>query len=216
MDFETARFNMIEQQIRPWDVTDSAVLDLMRKVPREKFVAESQRLLAFADLNLPIGRGETMWQPKIEARILQALRPDSESRVLEVGTGSGYLTALLASCSKHVTSIDIYADFISAAKQRLSAENINNVSLTKRDGAHGWQSSDAWDIIVLTGSVPALPHSYQNMLSVGGRLVAIIGRPPIMEAVLFSREEGGWVETSLFETMLQPLANAGPNKEFIF
>jgi len=216
MDFETARFNMVEQQIRPWDVTDAAVLDLMREVPREKFVAESRRSLAFADLSLPIGRGETMWQPKIEARVLQALRPSSDSHVLEVGTGSGYLTALLASCSKHVTSIDIYPDFIGIAEQRLSAENIKNVSLMDRDGAHGWQSSSTWDIIVLTGSVPTLPPAYQNMLSVGGRLVAIVGTPPVMEAILFSRDEGSWVETSLFETMLQPFINARPNKKFNF
>ena len=119
MDFEMARFNMIEQQIRPWEVLDAGVLELLRQIPREAFVSEAQRGLAFADLNLPIGHDEAMWQPKIEARILQALAPKARDHVLEVGTGSGYLTALLASCSEHVTSVEIHSDFIGLATERL-------------------------------------------------------------------------------------------------
>jgi len=116
MDFEMARFNMIEQQIRPWEVLDAGVLELLRQIPREAFVSEAQRGLAFADLNLPIGHDEAMWQPKIEARILQALAPKARDHVLEVGTGSGYLTALLASCSEHVTSVEIHSDFIGSRR----------------------------------------------------------------------------------------------------
>ena len=217
MDFEMARFNMIEQQIRPWEVLDAGVLELLRQVPREAFVSEAQRGLAFADLNLPIGYGETMWQPKIEARILQALAPTTSDHVLEVGTGSGYLTALLASCSDHVTSVEIHSDFIALATQRLRAQNISNVRLVEGDGALGWPSSKPWDIVVLTGSVPAMPSAYRDILAPGGRLAAVVGREPVMEAMLYVYQgEDAWSAHSLFDTVLRPLVNAEPPDAFVF
>jgi protein-L-isoaspartate(D-aspartate) O-methyltransferase len=217
MDFETARFNMIEQQIRPWDVLDTRVLELLRQVPREVFVAAAQRSLAFADLNLPIGHGEAMWQPKMEARVIQALAPTANDRVLEVGTGSGYLTALLASCTNQVTSIDIHSDFIGLAKERLRTQNITNVQLTEGDGARGWPSSGPWDVIVLTGSVPSLPSAYRDILTPGGRLAAVVGQEPVMETVLYIYHgNASWSTTSLFETVLQPLVNAEQPDAFVF
>ena len=217
MDFEMARFNMIEQQIRPWEVLDAGVLELLRQMPREAFVSEAQRGLAFADLNLPIGHDEAMWQPKIEARILQALAPKARDRVLEVGTGSGYLTALLASCSEHVTSLEIHSDFIGLATERLQTQNINNVRLVEGDGARGWPSSKPWDIVVLTGSVPNLPSAYRDILAPGGRLAAVVGREPIMEAMLYvHQDEGTWSTRSLFDTVLRPLVNAESPVAFVF
>ena len=217
MDFEVARFNMIEQQIRPWEVLDAGVLELLRQIPRESFVSEAQRSLAFADLNLPIGHDEAMWQPKIEARILQALAPTTDDHVLEVGTGSGYLTALLASCSEHVTSIDIHGDFIELAMERLRSQNISNVRLVEGDGAQGWPSSKPWDIVVLTGSVPTLPSAYRDILEPGGRLAAVVGREPAMEAMLYVRKDDStWSARSLFDTVLRPLINAEPAAAFVF
>ena len=217
MDFEMARFNMIEQQIRPWEVLDTGVLELLRKVPREVFVAQAQRGLAFADLNLPIGHDEAMWQPKIEARILQALAPTTRDHVLEVGTGSGYLTALLASCSEHVTTIDIHSDFIGLAAERLQTQKISNVQLVEGDGARGWPSSKPWDVVVLTGSVPTLPSAYRDILAHGGRLAAVVGREPVMEAMLYVRQdEDTWSTRSLFDTMLRPLVNAELPTAFVF
>ena len=217
MDLETARFNMIEQQIRPWGVVDSWVLDLLRKVPREAFVRPEQKGLAFADLSLPIGLNETMWQPKIEARILQALAPSRSDRVLEIGTGSGYLTALLASCSAHVTSIDIHGHFVELAKKRLISNEINNITLLEGDGAAGWFSEELWDVVVLTGSVPSLPSAYRDILAPKGRLVAIVGQEPIMEATLLMSQKGDdWVTASLFDTLVRPLLNVESPDGFIF
>ena len=217
MDLETARFNMIEQQVRPWGVTDSWVLDLLKVVPREAFVSPSQRDLAFADLSLPIGFNETMWQPKIEARLLQAAAPSQADRVLEVGTGSGYLTALLANCAAHVTSIDIHGDFVELARTRLLSNKINNIDLFEGDGAAGWPSKNQWDLIVLTGSVPSLPPSYCDILAPKGRLVAIVGQEPIMEAILLVNQNNGiWESSSLFDTVVRPLVNSERPNAFTF
>jgi protein-L-isoaspartate(D-aspartate) O-methyltransferase len=217
MDFEVARFNMIEQQIRPWEVLDAGVLELLRQIPREAFVSEPQRSLAFADLDLPIGHDEAMWQPKIEARILQALAPTAHDHVLEVGTGSGYLTALLASCCEHVTTVEIHSDFIGPATQRLRTQDISNVRLVEGDGAQGWPSSKPWDIIVLTGSVPTLPSAYREILAPGGRLAAVVGSEPAMEAMLYARQdEDTWSARSLFDTVLRPLVNTETPTAFVF
>lgn len=217
MNLEAARFNMIEQQIRPWGVVDTWVLDLLKKVPREAFVCAKHKGLAFADLSLPIGLDETMWQPKIEARILQALVPSRTDRVLEIGTGSGYLTALLASCSAHVTSIDIHGGFLETAKKRFISNKIDNIDLSLRDGAIGWHAKDLWDVIVLTGSVPNLPLAYRDMLAPQGRLVAIVGQEPVMEAVLLvNQNNDGWVKSSLFDTLIRPLVNVERPSDFTF
>ena len=217
MDLETARFNMIEQQVRPWGVTDSWVLKVLKEVPREAFVPPSQRDLAFADLSLPIGFNETMWQPKIEARLLQAAAPSQADRVLEVGTGSGYLTALLANCAAHVTSIDIHGDFVELARTRLLSNKINNIDLFEGDGAAGWPSENQWDVIMLTGSVPSLPSSYCDILAPNGRLVVIVGQEPVMEAMLLVNQNNGvWESSSLFDTVVRPLVNSERPNAFTF
>ncbi len=217
MDIELARFNMIEQQIRPWEVLDPGLLGLLKKLPRELFVPQQHRGLAFADLNLPISHGECMMQPKVEARLIQALALTSTDRVLEVGTGTGHLTALLASSCAQVTSIDIHGDFLKPASTRLESLGIVNVSFEEGDAAEDWTDDNGWDAIILTGSVPVPPYSYHNRLTAGGRLVAIVGQSPVMEAILYSRgdnEES--TELSLFDTSLPPLINAQTPSAFTF
>ncbi len=217
MDFEVARFNMIQQQIRPWGVADPGVLALMHTIPREAFVSSSQQTLAFADLNLPIGYGEEMWQPKVEARVLQALAPKPNDRVLEIGTGSGHLTALLASCSSHVASVEIKGEFVDPARDRLMGQNISNVELIEGDGSRGWDSPEKWDVIVLTGSLPTLPPCYQDIMAPGGRMAAIVGLEPVMEALLYLRhDDESWSSRSLFDTTTPPLINAAQPDPFVF
>ncbi len=217
MDIELARFNMIEQQIRPWEVLDPGLLGLLKKLPRELFVPPQDRDLALADLNLPISHGECMMQPKVEARLTQALALTSADRVLEVGTGTGYLTALLASCCAHVTSIDIHGDFLKPASARLESLGIVNATFEEGDAAEDWAENDGWDAIILTGSVPVPPHAHRNRLAAGGRLVAIVGQSPIMEAMLYSRnDDGELTELSLFDTSLPPLINVRTPSAFTF
>ena len=217
MDIEVARFNMIEQQIRPWDVLDPGLLGLLKKLPRELFVPQQHRELAFADLNLPISHGECMMQPKVEARLIQALALTSTDRVLEIGTGTGHLTALLASSCAQVTSIDIHGDFLKPASTRLESLGIVNVSFEEGDAAEDWAGDDGWDAIILTGSVPVPPDNYRNRLTAGGRLVAIVGQSPVMEAMLYSRgDDGESTELSLFDTSLPPLINARTPSAFTF
>ena len=157
MDFERERFNMVEQQIRPWDVLDPQVLELLSRMRREDFVPEAYRMLAFADLEIPLGKGEKMLPPKLEARMLQeiALKPDET--VLEVGTGSGYMTALLASLSRHVCSVEIVPEYSAAAAEKLRAHALHNVMLEVGHAARGWERHAPYDAIVLTGSIPILP-----------------------------------------------------------
>lgn len=168
MDFEHARFNMVEQQIRPWDVLDQRVLDLLLRVRREDYVPEAYRALAFADLEIPLGHGEKMLQPKLEARMLQELTLKETDRILEVGTGSGYMTALLASLSQHVCSVEIIPEFSASAGARLAAHAIANLTLEVGDAARGWDKHGPYDAIVLTASVPILPEAFQNSLKPGG------------------------------------------------
>jgi protein-L-isoaspartate(D-aspartate) O-methyltransferase len=215
MNLEQARHNMIEQQIRPWDVLDQRVLDLLLRVPREEFVPASYRKVAFIDEELPLGHGEVMMSPKMEARLLQALAINSNDRILEVGTGSGYLTALLAHLGRHVFSVDINGDFIEQARQRLASHHITNVTLSQGDAANGWEVGIPYDVIILTGSLERLPESFKHALAVGGRLVAVVGTAPAMEAVLITRlGKNEWSEESLFETVLPPLRNTTAPHEF--
>lgn len=214
---ETARFNMIEQQIRTWEVLDPVVLAVLDKVPREKFVAESQVGLAFADVELPIGEGQTMLSPKLEGRILQAVGVKSTDKVLVVGTGSGYLTACLATLAKHVHAVEIYPGLSEAAQYRLLAQNIHNVTLHVGDAVNGFAEAAPYDVIVFTGSSPLRPVAAEKMLNVGGRLFAVIGEEPIMRATLTQRvSEDAFRHEVIFETCLPQLENAPQANKFEF
>jgi len=217
MNVEQARFNMVEQQIRPWDVLDPRVLDLLLRVRREEFVPEPYRALSFADMEIPLGHGERMLAPKLEARMLQALDLKPDDKVLEIGTGSGYMTALLASLAGHVTSVEIIPEFTEAASARLGRQQIRNVTLETGDAARGWDRRAPYDAIVLTGSVPLLPPAFEKSLAPGGRLLAVIGEPPVMEAQLVTCVSAGVCSrTGLFETCIAPLKNAIQPERFVF
>ena len=217
MNIEQARFNMIEQQIRPWDVLDPAVLDLLFEVKRELFVPAEHRSLAFADLEIPIGHGEAMLQPKVEARILQEIAAQPHETVYEVGTGTGYLTALLARRARHVTSVEIHYDLLERASANLRSAGSSNVTLLEGDGARAPLAESAFDVIVLGGSTPLLPQAFLERLSRGGRLFAIVGDPPVMKAVLVRHPLAeAFQHTELFETVLKPLVNAAQPPRFRF
>jgi protein-L-isoaspartate(D-aspartate) O-methyltransferase len=217
MNFEQARFNMIEQQIRTWEVLDPQVLELLFEVKREDFVPPEHRSLAFADLEIPLGHGESMMQPKVEARILQELAVQPHEAVYEVGTGSGYLTALLSKCGRHVTSAEIHPDLQSSAARNLRAAGIGNVTLLEGDGAQRPLTESAFDVIVLTGSTPILPQAFLERLSPRGRLFAVVGDPPVMKAVLVRQPvAGSFQHLELFETLLKPLVNAAQPPRFRF
>ncbi len=216
MNLEQARFNMIEQQIRPWNVLDMHVLDLLKQVRREQFVPVASKALAFVDTEIPLGHGAVMWQPKMEARALQALRLKAGDSVLEVGTGSGYLTALLARMAGQVTSVEIEPELHACAVRNLLAHHIDNVTLQVGDAAQYWGEAE-YDAIVLTGSVPLLPAAYKNQLKIGGRLFAVVGDAPAMQAQLITRIAADVFETStLFETDVAPLKNARQPQRFVF
>jgi len=217
MDVERARFNMVEQQIRPWEVLDTKVLDLLHKVKREDFVPPAYKALAFADLEIPIGLGEKMLSPKLEARILQELAINPHDRILEVGTGSGYLTALLASQGAHVYSVDIVDAFLKLAGERLAQHGLRNVTLQQGDAARGWDQHGPYDVIVLTGSVPVLADAFAQSLCPGGRLFAVVGEEPVMEARLITcAAPGAFSSASLFETCVPALRNAPQRARFSF
>lgn len=215
--FEQARFNMIEQQIRPWDVLDQRVLDVMYETPREKFVPQDYRKLAFADTLIPLGQGQVMMSPNLEGRLLQALTLNPNDSVLEIGTGSGYLTALLARCAKCVDSVDIIEEFTGQAKTKLEALGISNVTLATGDALSGWNSQNYYDVIVITGSVPAIPETYLKQLEIGGCLFAIVGNSPVMQAQRVNCvKENEWYTEVLFETCFPPLIGASRLTQFVF
>ena len=217
MNIEQARFNMVEQQIRTWDVLDPDVLALLFEVKRERFVPEAHRALAFMDLEIPIGHGEAMMQPKVEARILQELAIQPHETVYEAGTGTGYLTALLSRRARHVTSAEIHADLRAGAASALGAEGISNVTLLDGDSARAPLGETAYDVIVLTGSTPLLPDAFAARLNPGGRIFAVTGEEPVMEAVLVRHvAKDSFRRTVLFETMLKPLVNALEPTRFRF
>ncbi|MBL0142228.1 MAG: protein-L-isoaspartate O-methyltransferase [Betaproteobacteria bacterium] len=217
MNFEQARFNMVEQQIRPWEVLDPAVLELLFDVKRELFVPGPHAALAFADMEIPIGHGEAMMQPKVEARILQELAVLAQETVYEVGTGSGYLTALLARRAKHVTSAEIHDDLHAGAGASLARAGMANVTLMLGDSARAPLGESAYDVIVLTGSTPELPQAFLDRLNPGGRLFAVVGDVPVMKAVIIERGPGGaFRRTEVFETLLKPLTNAQAPARFRF
>jgi len=176
--------NMVEQQIRTWEVLDQDVLDLLYVVPREEFVATEHRALAFSDLQLPLSEGERMWEPKLEARVLQELDVRKADRVLEVGTGSGYLTALLAHRAAHVYSVELKPALAAFGRRNLERHGTSNITLDSGDAAHGWERYAPYHVIVLTGSTPVLPRAFLDQLEIGGRLFAVVGEPPVMTARL--------------------------------
>ncbi len=216
-DTELARFNMIEQQIRPWDVLDKRVLATLAQVPREQFVAPEQRNLAFSDLALPIGFGETMLAPVVEGRLLQAANPQPQERVLEIGTGSGFFTACLTHLARSVVSVDIHPEFTARAAERLAELGIERVLLETGDAARGWAPAERFDVIILTGAVAQLPDSFRQQLNIGGRLIAIVGHEPIMSAVRVTRRaEAEFSQEALFETRTRYLHGAEPRPAFQF
>ncbi len=216
-NMEQARFNMIEQQIRPCEVLERRILELLKHVRREHFMPAGKKGLAFADMEIPLGYdGAAMWQPKLEARTVQELHLTRNDRVLEVGTGSGYLTALLSALAGHVTSVEIVPELNAMARQNLAACHRDNILLETGDAAHGW-GSGTYDAIVLTGSTPALPAVFRDSLNIGGRLFAIVGDAPAMEAKLITRVAPDTFETvNIMETCVAPLRNAEYHRRFVF
>lgn len=214
-NMEQARYNMVEQQIRPWDVLDLQVLDLLSKVKREQYVPPASRELAFMDVEIPLGHGASMWQPKLEARALQALKLKPRDRVLEIGSGSGYLTALISQLAEHVTSVEIVPELLAFAEKNLATHRIDNVTLIQGDAAQGWAGE--YDVIVLGGSMPVLPEAFLNSLKPEGRLFAIVGDAPAMHARVITRAAAGKFDSvTLFETVVAPLQNALQPERFVF
>ncbi len=223
MDLEQARTNMVEQQIRTWEVLDQDVLDLLYVVPREEFVPLQFRALAFSDLQLPLeerttaGSVERMWEPKLEARVLQELDVRKADRVLEVGTGSGYLTALLAHRAAHVYSVELKPALAALGRRNLERHGTKNITLEIGDAARGWGHHGPYHVIVLTGSTPVLPRAFLEQLEIGGRLFAIVGEPPAMTARLVTCTAlGAFNNIDLFETVVAPLTNAEQPSRFRF
>lgn len=219
MDMEQARFNMVEQQIRPWDVLDPHVLELLFKLKREEFVPEAWRVLALADLEIPLGHGESMLSPKLEARIVQEVRVKDGENILEIGTGSGYMTALLASLvgSGSVHSVDIVPEFTSSARDKLAQHGIYNVTLETRDAGRGFNGMENYDLVVISGSLPVLPESFTKQMRIGARLFAVVGECPAMEARLVTRLSADtWRTNDLFETCTPALKNAQQAEHFVF
>jgi protein-L-isoaspartate(D-aspartate) O-methyltransferase len=213
VDFEQARFAMVEQQVRPWEVLDFRVLDVIGSVKREDFAPARHRKLAYADLALPLEHGEFMLKPVIEGRVLQALDLSPEHEVLEIGTGSGYLTACLARLARAVHSIDVHADFVDRARARLQAAGLANVSLEAAD-ALGFQPGRQFDAVAIGGAVAEVPERFLSWVRPGGKLFVIRGRSPVQEAVLYTRAEHGWALESLFETDVPYLHGAEPVQRF--
>jgi protein-L-isoaspartate(D-aspartate) O-methyltransferase len=221
MNFEQARFNMVEQQIRTWEVLDQDVLDLLYVVPREDFVPPAYRALAFSDMEIPLGAnattGERMMPPKMEARILQEVGVKKSDGVLEVGTGSGYLTALLAHRAAHVFSVEINPQLAEFGRDNLVRHGVENMTLEIGDAARGWPKHAPYDVIVLTGSVPELPQAITDQLSPGGRLFAVVGNVPVMVARLVTcTGPGMYASAELFDTVIAPLQNAQRPSRFEF
>ena len=220
MNTDQARFNMIEQQIRPWDVLDPHVLNLLAALPREDFVPETHRALAFCDLEIPLTDdpdGPRMMKPNLEGRILQTLSPEPGEDVLEIGAGSGYLTACLAQLGGRVTTVEIDPTLAETAHDRLRARGIRNVTVQTGDARHGWGNGKRYDVIAVTGAGYELTPAYKDMIAVGGRMFIITGTHPNMEAQRITRpSENQWRSESLFETDLAYLRGMEPQPRFRF
>lgn len=218
MSIEKARFNMIQQQIRPWEVLDPGVLNLLAVVKREDFVPENYRELAFADVEIPIGTtGQVMLAPKMEARILQELAIKNTDTVLEIGAGTGYMAALLAAKAEFVYTVDIDPQMVEMARTNLKWAGVANVSVDLGDAAQGWSLYAPYDAIVVSGSMPVLPDALLRQLKVGGRLVAVVGEAPAMHLQLIIRtEENAFSTINVLETVAAPLSNVQQPDTFVF
>jgi protein-L-isoaspartate(D-aspartate) O-methyltransferase len=218
MNIEKARFNMIEQQIRPWDVLDQDVLNQLSVVKREEFVPAAYKDLAFFDTEIPLPGGENMLTPKYEARILQEANVKKHENVLEIGAGSGYMAALLAYRARHVMTVEISAELKSLAERNLVANGVTNVEVVLGDAAQGWAGNgQPYDVIVLSGSLPVLPDAFLKQLKIGGRLLATIGEEPVMSAQVVTRvSETAFETVKLFETCIKPLQHATTPSHFKF
>lgn len=217
LNVEQARSNMVEQQVRTWEVLDPRVLDVLGEVPRERFVPERLRKLAFSDIKVPIGHGEVMMPPNVEGRMLQALAVQPGERVMEIGTGTGFVTACLRRLGGLVVSMDVHGELVEAARGRLAGLGIDDVQLRVADALQPWGESQAYDAVAVTGSVYRIPDNFREAVRIGGRLFVIVGESPVMEARLLQRAgPSEWVEESLFETDLPYLVGAGRPEEFVF
>jgi len=218
MNIEQARFNMIEQQIRPWNVLDQDVLDMLHVVKREQFVPAAYQNLAFADVdNIPLPGGEAMFNPKVEARIMQELLVKKHENVLEIGTGSGYMAALLAHKARHVTTVEIQPEAATLARENLARAGITNVTVEEGNGASGWEQGAPFDVIVVSGGLPVLPEALIKQVKVGGRLAVILGEAPAMSFNIVTRTSETAVDTvKIFETIAKPLTGAQTPSRFQF
>ena len=217
MNFEKARFNMVEQQIRPWEVLDQNVLDLLMTVKREEFVPAAYRDLAFTEVEIPIGCGQVMLKPVIEGKVLQALRLGKADSVLEVGTGSGYFAALLAARTEWVRTIELEPELVKLASANLARNGVENVVVVQGDGIAGWAERAPYDVIVVSGGLPFVPQALLEQLKVGGRLFAFVGEAPVMKARLITCEaEGRFRTEDIFETVVPMLKNAPQRDGFSF
>ena len=220
MDFEKARFNMVEQQVRPWDVLNPRVLDVISEIPRENFAPDEYKNLAYVDTRIPLGNYKdhqcNMAKPIIEGRILQELDIQDEDLILEIGTGSGYLTACLAKLGRHVDTVDINEDLTAMAEKNLQALAINNVNLTTGDASKTWEQKRNYDVIVISAAMTSIPDSYKKLLKPNGRMFIVTGEAPVMTAHLVTRtDENKWSVEDLFETSIEPMIQAVKQK-FIF
>ena len=217
MNFEQARFNMVEQQVRTWEVLDARVLELLETTHREDFVPVRYRKMAFSDMAIPLYHDQNMMKPVVEGRLLQALELEPDETVLEIGTGSGFITACLAQMAKRVVSVDIHEQFTTEAEAKLKDKDIQNVELETGDVMTGWQPEQAHDVLVVTGSVEDIPDHFRGWVNPGGRMFVVCGESPAMEAKLLTKLNATeWREESLFETDLARLVNATKAPEFEF
>lgn len=216
-DFETARRVMAEKQVRTWDVLSQRVLETMENMPREHFVPDRYRKLAYADMQIPIGHGQVMLNPKIEGRILQALHPERHESVLDIGTGTGYLSACLARMARSVLSVDIIPEFRQPAQERIKALGIDNVECDTADASHGLDRKDQFHTVVVEAGLPKLREDFHRHVREGGRLLLIVGTHPIMEGWLFTRvSDQGWTSESLFDTLIPNIIDPSERPEFDF